>query len=404
MSFLAIGITLGGVGLSAGLAYAMQPGPPKNPDLAGASRGQVEAEAETLAQRRAMEAAAQQGGTALKAGYTQSTAGANTRARLEAQIARLQSRIARAGVHRKGTVRRRPNVQAWEAQIAGLQDQLAAVPEGGGTIYLDAQGRVVPEGEALQSFAGFGEADVQGRLARQMAGLELELSKKYGTQFVEEARKQLELSDPEGTAARKLLHELLQQQAGDEPDRPVAGLLDAQVGEQLAAGRGLDARSQTLLDEAVRAAQASRGETGAAGDFAAPLTTGFEGQQRLDAAQQKALGWLASGATPEDVEYRREQQNLSNLGAFIGGRTPQSQFGALSGAQRGAAPLYAGQPLPGANPNAAATGRQAALQTWNIKNNAQAGETSPWIAGLSALLSAGSAAGNAGWQPLARQV
>ncbi len=65
---IAAGIVLTLVG--AGVNYALRPEQPDSPDLAGASRGQIEAEAETLAQRRALEAAAQQGGTAVKAGYT----------------------------------------------------------------------------------------------------------------------------------------------------------------------------------------------------------------------------------------------------------------------------------------------------------------------------------------------
>jgi hypothetical protein len=133
------------------------------------------------------------------------------------------------------------------------------------------------------------------------------------------------------------------------------------------------------------------------------LTTGFAGQQRLDAGQQKALGWLASGATPEDVEFRRNQQTLGNLAAFTAGRTPESQFETLSGAQSGAAPFYQGNKLPTQNQNAGPAMQNAQLQGWGVQMDAAANQADPWMAGLSAILRGASVAGNAGWKPLATQ-
>jgi len=197
------------------------------------------------------------------------------------------------------------------------------------------------------------------------------------------------------------MYDLVQQQIENEPDRPVADLLDAQVSEQLGAGRGLDRMTEEMLAQAVREAQGSRGDKGQGEDFSENLTTGFEGQRRLDAGQQKALGWLTSGATPEDESYRREQTNLANLAAFTAGRTPQSQFDSLSGAQRGATPNLPGQPLAQIQGSGQA-GASGAMQGWNTQQNAALNTVSGWMTGLSALLGAGNVAGAAGWQPLAR--
>ena len=392
---MAIAAAIIGSVVSAGLAYAMAPEQPDAPDLARASRGGIEAEAETLAQRRAMEAAAQQGGTAVKSGYTRTTVGA-------AERDRIQSRIEELEQVRSGNMdRQRQAYNRAQNQIAALRQQLAGIPEGGGTVYVNSKGQYVPESEALVSFEGYGEADVQGKVARQMAEIELELSRKYGKDFVEEARKQLELADPTGAQARQLMYDLVQKQIENEPDRPVADLLDTQVGEQLRAGRGLDGMSAEMLAQAVREATSSRGGSDGT-DFSEDLTTGFEGQRRLDAGQQKALGWLTSGATPEDVDYRREQQNLANLAAFTSGRTPQSQFQTLSGAQRGATPNMPGQALAQPNPNAGAAGASAAMQGWGTRQNAALNTASGWMTGLSAMLGVGNVAGAAGWKPLAQ--
>jgi len=229
----------------------------------------------------------------------------------------------------------------------------------------------------------------------------LDLQDKYGAQFIEEALKQAELADPEGTAARRKLYELVQQQAGADPDRPVAALLDEQVGEQLAAGRGLDRVSAEILRDAVAQAQGARGGAPDGTRYDQPLTEGFAGDARLQAAQQKALGWLTSGATPEDVAYRREQQNMANLSDFTNNRTPQSQFASLSGAQRGPAPYVPGPGLPTQNPNTGPAVQNANLQSGLIQQQADASQADSWMAGLSTLLGGIKVAGQAGWQPFA---
>lgn len=384
-----VAVTAAGVGLSA-YEYASAPGAPKAPSQAAASRAAADATAAALPDQRRLEAAAQQGTST-----TYHVRGKNEKQTRQFVMA--------------------PSGEGFLGQL--IKKQVPYVPEDwqpGGKYYVEGAPPPdiinktvtvhVPGHEATADFTGYGEADVQSAIAKQNAQTTLDLEKKYGPEFIQAALEQEKLADPEGTAAREKLYDLIQQQAAENPDRPVADLLDQQVGEQLAAGKNLDGISDEMLKQAVAEAQASRGQSGATADqFAEPLTTGFAGQQRLDAAQQKALGWLSSGATPEDDAYRREQQNIANLSAFANNRTPESQFQSLSGAQNGPAPFTNGQPLPTA-PNVGPQAASAAISANNTYQNALMNQANPWLAGISTLLTAGSVAGNAGYKPLAQAV
>ena len=139
-------------------------------------------------------------------------------------------------------------------------------------------------------------------------------------------------------------------------------------------------------------ATASRGGAGAGADFAQPLTTGFAGEERAAAGRRKALALAGSGATPEDLDYRRNQQVMANLSAAVNGVTPQSQFGSLSGAQQGPTPQVNGAPLPVMGGNTAAQAGGNALAGYN----AALAQPNQWMAGLGALLNAAGTAGKAG--------
>lgn len=247
-------------------------------------------------------------------------------------------------------------------------------------------------------FTGIGSADVQGAVAQKMAKVQLDLAQKYDSQFIEQALAQEKLADPESFAARDKMDALIHQQINRVPDRPVADLLQKQVGDQLSAAKNgrLDDATKAILDAAVEKSLAARGGSGGqAGDFEAPLTTGFEGEARRKAAMDKAQAWLGSGATPEDTEYRREQQNLANLSAETTGQTPTSQFKNLSASQQGPTPVVQGQPLSQLPTNTTQTGASAALAGQAAQNS----QANPWLAGMSTLLNIGSVAGKAGWQP-----
>ncbi len=388
VALIGLAVTIG----TTAYAYASAPGTPQGPNLNAASRAGVLADASTLADRRRLEAAAQQGTS------TTYMTGPRTVKR-EVQFVKIPTG-ATSGKIGAPTMKDVPYV-ASEWQEGGKYFKSG---EGIPVVFTKHVKVHIPAQERTADFTGYGEADVQGKLAEENATNQLALEKKYGPQFIEEALKQQELADPNGTAARNKIYELIQQQAGEQPDRPVANLLDSQVADQLAAGKGLDHISNDVLDEAVAQAQASRGEGSSQTDYADPLTSGFAGQSRLSAAQQKALGWLSSGATPEDVRYRREQQTMANEGAFINGQTPESQFQNLSGAQNGATPIYNGRPLPGQSPGAGAAAQGAAVQGFNAQLGAQASQADHWLSGLSVLLHGASAAGQAGYRPLAQTV
>lgn len=356
----------GSAGISAWQASSSQA--PAAPNTAKAARQVSEAEAAALPTRRALEAAAQQGGktTVWVDKHTE------------------QQKLVKVNGQKV------PYVEAdWKP---GGKYYTGKKPE------IITKNVKVPAGYQEVDFKGYGEADVQGKVAQQNAASQLALRQKYDSQFIDEALKQQAEADPLGTAARQKEYDLIQAEQNRTPDRPVAELLDKQVTDQLAAGRNLDGVSQEMLDAAVTQAQAARGDQGRA-DFADPLTSGFAGDARAQAAQAKAQSWLAGGATPEDVQYRREQQRMANLGAFTAGQTPQSQFQTMSGAQTGATPLTQGQPLARQNPNAGAVGNNAALSAWNTQMGYDLNQANSWTAGLSMILNGMGAMGQAGWKP-----
>jgi len=382
MSMAIIGtvVTAAGIGLSA-YEYASAPGAPGAPNLAAANREGVLANAESLAPQRTLESAAQQGRPV--SGYTPKTL---SKSELLQERARLQN-IRHHDKH--------VHDPAVAGQLDVIKSMLTKNPKATSfTTYYYQNGQITDPSVATADFTGYGTADVQGKIAKESAQNILALQAKYGPQFIDEALKEEEQADPQGTAARKLSYQLIQDQIANHPDQPVADLLQSQVSDQLAAGKNLDSTSDALLKDAVAKAQASRGDNSQA-DFAEPLTTGFEGEQRQQAAQQKALGWLSSGSTPEDVEYRRGQQDISNLGAFVNGTTPQSQFQTLSGAQQGPAPFYQGQPLAQSNAGAGGAMAGAQLQGWNTQLAQAESTPNSWMTGLTAAIKSFNVANNA---------
>ena len=259
----------------------------------------------------------------------------------------------------------------------------------------------IPEGNKTFDFGGYGQADVQAKLADAQAKLGLDLSQKYDSQFIDENLKQQALADPEGVAARAKMSEMIQSQIERNPERPIADMLDAQVTESLAAAKnkGLSNPDQARLDAAVADSLASRGGSGTQADFSQPLTSGFAGEQRFSNARNNATNWLASGATPEDTAYRREQQNLSNLSAQVNGKTPQSQFRSLAGAQAGPTPMMKGGALPLLPGGVEAASASNALNNYATQQRSDAAQVNPWMMGLSSAINVAGAAGNAGYKP-----
>lgn len=250
----------------------------------------------------------------------------------------------------------------------------------------------VPAGTQTADFTGYGTADVQGKIARQYAAMEQQLSEKYGPQFAAEAAKEAQEADPEGYAARQEMYQQIQNELNKTPQRPVADLLQQQVAQQVQAGNRLDPMESEVLRGAVADAQFARGQGGSsAQDFATPMETGLPGEQRQQAGISKGMSWLGGGATPEDVAYRRQQQDMANLSAFINGQSPVAEFPQLSSAQQGTTPFVPGQAgaqMPNANLGAAS---QFALGNWNTQMKQALNTPNSWMTGVSALLKAGGA-------------
>ena len=86
---------------------------------------------------------------------------------------------------------------------------------------------------------------------------------------------------------------------------------------------------------------------------------------------------------------------------MVNGKTPQSQFSSLSGAQTGATPTNYGRPLATMPDNQNGAAQSNALQLASINQGYQLGQVNPWMAGLSSTLNLGSILGQAGYRPLA---
>jgi hypothetical protein len=264
-------------------------------------------------------------------------------------------------------------------------------------------GRVVIDGVEYD-FSGLGEADSAGVMSDQMAQTLLDIQRDMGPAFVRQRLAELEQADPQGFAARKDLFARIMAQTEAAPDRPLAEDLQRSImGELERAGR-LDARQMSEVQQAVRGGQVARGNylgNAATAQEAGAVVQAGEGLR--DRSQQRALGFLESGVTPEDVEYRRIQQSLANLGAFNEGTSPTAQFRTLSGAGNGAAPFIGGGfNSQMTNPNAGMQGANNAMALYGGQVNWQQNQVNPWIAGISTGINAANAAVNLGWGAGAR--
>jgi len=376
-------------GLVSGLTAAGSQDPPTPPNQADLVTEGARQDAATLEDRRRVEMAAQQGRN-LSLDFTKQSL---TKAQINAELNKLNKQIKAAGKKDTNALRSQRDVlrTALNNVPAGTSDLLGK-HAGAVDVYTDKNGAWTAPEIATANFEGLGAADVARVNSDKNAANSLALQQKYGPQFLQQAMKELELANPEGKAARDRQYELIQQQINENPARPVADLLDKQVGEQLNAGNRVTGVSREMLDRAVTEANASRGgASGPATDYAEPMETGFAGEQRRQAGMAKAQGWLASGATPEDVRYRREQANKANLSAFVNGQTPQSQFENLSGAGQGPAPYYQGQQLTQPDPGAGRDLANAGMNAYQTNLQYQATQTPNWFAGITSLLSAGAA-------------
>lgn len=366
----------------ANMGYQAAQGAPGMPNLAAASRETAEAQANALPTQRAIAAAEQQGRSVdyQSAAHKEKT-----------QTAFVPSEGASVTVNGK-TFTMPGRGGSWvpydpkEWEPGGKYN-----PNGTQAVQprLKNQNINIPAQTKTADFTGYGTADIEGQLARQQADIESELGKKYGVQFADQARQMQELADPLGTQARAKEYEMIKDSLDHpKPINPLSAGLERDIDAQLKAGSGLDSMSREMLDKAVADASKSRGGGGpSSGSIAADMGQGYEGEARRQAGIDKAQGFVGSGQTPEDIQYKRDQQDISNLGAFTSGQTPQSQFGAIAGAGQGSTPVVNGQKLPGLPANAGASGAGYAASAAGAQAQQQSNQASPYFAGLSALLS-----------------
>jgi len=346
MSWAAIGATVAGAALSAGVAYASQPdyGNPSK-----SSRKVVLAQLKALPGQRKVEAAAKLG---IPVDY-------QTFGKKKVTIEKPIDQALKDG-----------DITPVEYNRYAANGQKMAKVR-------------IPQGAVQHAdFTGYGDADIEGQLAKDMAQNQLELQQKYGEDFAKLAREQAALADPEGTAARGMLADKIMEmdEARKTRQRPVATMLDAQIGGDVDLGRDLDPESEAAIREVL----ARRGDTTSGLDGVSQyLQDGPEGDARIAGRLRRGMAYQSSGQSPEDQAYREEQQSMADMASFLGGRTPQSQFGALQAGQQGASPMPRGGALPNVQPNINQMGAQAGLQRYGQGVQAVAGNVSPWFAGLS---------------------
>lgn len=219
-----------------------------------------------------------------------------------------------------------------------------------------------------------------------MAQTLLGIQQNYGPQYVQLALQNLQQSDPQGYSAYKQLFDQIQQEASQNP--PDQALSE---GTQTAINNILK-NSQTLTPteetQALNQSNAGNVQSGiilgnAPTQNNVNAVVGATDQQQQQ-AQSAAQQYLSEGVTPADISYRTLQQNLSNLGNFVSGVTPTSEFSSLSGASQGAAPiLQTGYSPQGINENqAASSGINLQNELFGTQEQLASGTANPYLAGL----------------------
>lgn len=254
-------------------------------------------------------------------------------------------------------------------------------------------GNKITVGNKTYDFTGLGNADQSNIISDQMAQTMLDIQKNYAPQFIQQKLDELKQSDPNGYAARKQLFDRIINDSKTNPNRPLAQDLQDQVQTMLQGAGKLDDNALQQVQQGVRGGQVAKGIYlgNAPASQEASAVVGASDNLRSQ-QQQQAEGYLASGISPQDVEYRRIQQSLANLGAAINGQTPEAQFTSVSGAGNGAAPFQTpNYSTPASlNPNAAEIGVGFANQNYQTSQQ----NANPWLAGLSTVTNAANTISN----------
>ena len=242
-------------------------------------------------------------------------------------------------------------------------------------------------------FTGLGTADQAQTVSSQEAQALLDIQNNFGPQFVQQRLSDLQQADPAGFAARQQLYQqILAESQQAPPNAQMSQSLQDSVNGLLSTAGQLTTGPNSELEavqQNVRGGQLNRGiylgNAPAAQEAAAVEQAG---EQKRSAVQSEAANFLASGTTPEDIQYRQIQQSLANLGAFQNGVTPQAEFGSLSGAQGGAAPFTTNYSNPASiNQNSALQGILNQNQLYSGQVNWAQSQMNPYLAGLSSITS-----------------
>jgi len=216
------------------------------------------------------------------------------------------------------------NAAAVEADIRSLparkQVENLAKLGGAGTVQVpkyDKDGTLTGYDAVDVDFRGKSDVDIAREFAkfqREEADLnartQLDLNKKYASEYVDTAKNQLQKLDPSGYALREELGKSL--------------------ATELAAGTGLTPEEERQVTQSVRGAQVARGNIYGG----APIA-------------QEAIARYGAGV-------QRQQQRMANVQSYLGLNPIVAQAGGLSALQQGATP-YSPTPIPtGVNVNPAA--------------------------------------------------
>ena len=358
-----IGLAIGAA--AGGASAALAPKGPGTPDYNAASRAGVDADLETLPYRRKIEQAARMG-TKVKADIKQKPVYAPYIASDWQPGGKYYGKTELLKDGKPQLIGGTTKQNAIYGLPGTKTGQQVLISQGGDTTEYD--------------FTGRGDIDNEIYNAQRNAQTALDVSKKYSADFIKEALAQEKLADPEGAQARELLTQRVMEGADRQPDTTLSDTVRKQIMDQLAAKQGLDGQQTEAVQRAMLARQAM-GDT-ASPELSSTFTRGAAGLQRQAQRQGRAQSYLSSGATPTDIKYRSSQQSMANLGAFINGQTPVTQFGQLSGAQQGATPIKQGATLPTVNPNAGSQGASYALGNYQQNMNQYSQQANPWMAGM----------------------
>jgi hypothetical protein len=223
----------------------------------------------------------------------------------------------------------------------------------------DSQGRSILDGHGNPIMTGTGtlqqqQIELQGmrESADAIAKMSLDIQQRYGKDMNLEQLQRIKEADPVGWEVRQKLAQTTL--------------------EELSAGRELGAAAGKQVEASVRGAQSARGNIYGAANIGQEALAKFDAGQRL------------------------LTQRMSQAQAYALGTPITAQYGAISGAQQGAAnfaPMQLQQGI-GQNANAAQQSAQFASSNYSTYVQGMANQSNPWMEGLGMVAGmAGSALG-----------